>query len=114
MFEEIEQIIKNKWEDLEKQEVSEKDKRDEDAKKHFKSLIIKLSAYKDFKVEYKKIKRDLKQEHFLFTKEEQDTIMFNFFQKWAFIFTAILNLDISNIFILSYANESLSELMEEE
>lgn len=111
MLEEIEQIIKNKWEDLEKQEAS---KRDEDAKKHFKSLIIKLSAYKDFKVEYKKIKRDLKQEQFLFTKEEQDTIMFNFFQKWAFVFTAILNLDISNVFILSYANESLSELVEEE
>jgi hypothetical protein len=110
MFEELEKIIKNKWEKLEKEEKESVREKDEELKKSIKSSIMKLNAYKDFKIEYKLFKRDLGK--ILFTEEEENVLLFNFFQKWSFIFVAILNLDISNTFLLSFTNECLMELLE--
>lgn len=104
-LEQINKIIKEKWQDLEL----------EDSKERLKDLVINLHSIEDFEKEYlftiEKIEE--KEESGEITQEQIDEHMKGFFEKWSFIFLSVLNLDISNPFLFFYMFESLLEIEEE-
>ena len=106
VIDEITEILQNKWEELEKEELEEKNIT------KLMDIVVNLDAINDFEKEYAhSISEGLKRK---LSGKEIESVLFSVYEKWTFIFCAILNLDLTNPFVLTYMHEALMGLMEEE
>ena len=113
MIDLINEIIENKWNELDKQE----EELQEEAEKSIERLsevIVNLDAINDFEKEYDHYVREIEKKESELTDEQIESLMFSLYEKWTFIFCAMLNLDINNPFILTYMHEAILSLTEEE
>ena len=111
MIDKIKEILENKWAELESQD---EDKIFEEQKRKLMDIVVNLDAINDFSREYEHYKKDLEKKKAVLTEQQTEILMSSIYRKWTFIFCAILNLDLTNPFVLSYMHEALMELMEEE
>ena len=108
MIDLINEIINKKWNELEKQtKISNFDEQVE----KLLEIISDLDSIDDFTKEYERYQDEIEKINVL-TEEQIDELFESFYQKWTFIMCAILNLDISNPYILLFMQEALIQFSE--
>lgn len=115
MIDVINEIINKKWKELEAQESIEEtmEKAEEEGIERLAELVVNLEAINDFEREFSHYLEKIEEKEDELTEEQIDALLFGLYEKWTFIFCAILNLDINNPYILTYMHQSLMSLMEE-
>jgi deoxyhypusine synthase len=115
MIDVINEIINKKWKELEAQESIEEtmNNAEEEGIERLAELVVNLEAINDFEREFSHYLEKIEEKEDELTEEQIDALFFGLYEKWTFIFCAILNLDISNPYILTYMHQALMSLMEE-
>lgn len=112
MIDLINEILEDKWKELEKEENLQKSA--DESIQRLSEIIVNLDAINDFEREYDYYVEQIEKKEEEPTDEQIEGLMFGLYEKWTFIFCAMLNLDINNPFVLTYMHGAIVTLVEDE